>query len=423
MDNSILLRNGMLLSDPLCDACDLRIVNGSIQEIGAHLPLSGSRAVDISGLHIAPGFVDLHVHLREPGFSYKETIASGTRAAAAGGYTTVCAMPNVLPTPDCIESLLLQKQLITENACIEVLPLGTLTVGESGQALSDIRALAPYCHGFSDDGKGVQSETLMRSAMEAVADAQRTLFAHCEENALLTPGGCVHQGIAAAIYHVPGIASDTEYQQVARDIALVRKTGVRYHVCHVSAKESVQLIREAKAEGLPVTCECTPHQLLLCDEDIIADDGRYKMNPPLRTRSDRDAIRTGLLDGTIDCIATDHAPHSAEEKSRGLLGSAFGVVGLETAFSVCYTELVQKGLCTASLLMEKMVYAPTRILGRPLPLRVGSPASFTLIDLAKRYVIRGDAFQSLGKHTPFEGKEVSGQIVSTWYRGQEIYTA
>jgi dihydroorotase len=311
--------------------------------------------------------------------------------------------------------------LIQRDALVEVIPYGAITRGEKGQALADIEEMAPYCAGFSDDGKGVQREEMMLAAMERIKKVNGMLSAHCEDESLIPPSGCVHAGFAAERFHLPGIPSTSEWAPIQRDIELVAKTGVRYHVCHVSAKESVGLIRQAKRRGLPVTCECTPHQLFLCDEDIAEDDGRFKMNPPLRSREDREAILQGLCDGTIDVIATDHAPHSREEKGKGLQLSSFGVVGLETAFGVCYTALVETGRMTLESLLDKLIAAPAELLKREQGLKAGSPADITVLDVHKRWRVEPERFRSLGRATPFAGRELSGKVAATFYRGELVY--
>ena len=403
------------------EKADILLCGDRIEKIGRDLSAPDAEVFPAEGLVVCPGFVDLHVHLREPGFSRKETIRTGTLAAAAGGFTTVCAMPNLSPVPDSLETLQAQLDIIEKDAQIEVLPYGAVTKGEKGQALADFAALAPCCAGFSDDGKGVQSEEMMRTAMEGIAAQGGLLSAHCEEESLIPPRGCVHDGIAARRYQVQGIPSTSEYQQIERHLSLVENTGVRYHICHISAKESVALVRKAKEKGLPVTCECTPHQIMLCDEDITEDDGRFKMNPPLRTREDREAILLGLKDGTIDCIATDHAPHTREEKSRGLQNSSFGVVGLETAYGVCYTALVKTGILTLEELLHKLIYAPARILGRDQALKEGALANITILDLNAKWQVRPELFYSMGRSTPFQGRELQGRAAATFYRGRLIF--
>ena len=368
-------------------------------------------AVDASSYIVLPGFVDVHVHLREPGFSYKETIRTGTLAAARGGYTTVCTMPNLDPVPDSPEHLQAQLALIARDSCIRVLPYGAITVGQQGQALADMAALAPFVAAFSDDGRGVQSDSLMRQAMLEAKRLNKLIVAHCEDNTLLR-GGYIHDGSYARLHGHRGICSESEWGQIRRDLALVRETGCAYHVCHVSTKESVALLRRAKAEGLDVTCETAPHYLLL-DESMLQEDGRFKMNPPLREKADREALLEAVQDGTIDMIATDHAPHSAQEKGRGLAGSAMGIVGLETAFPLLYTYLVKPGILSFPRLMELLHSAPSRRFGIPERPTEGENASFTVFDLHTPYTIDPASFLSKGRATPFAGWQVQGRCVLT----------
>lgn len=417
MSATTLLRNGKVICGRLCDRADVLIEGGRIAAVSPCIDHPGATVVDLDGMVLSPGFVDVHVHLRQPGFSMKETIRTGTRAAAAGGYATVCAMPNLNPVPDSVAHLAEETALIERDALIEVLPYGAITVDEKGQTLADIEGMAGECVGFSDDGKGVQSDDMMRKAMRRIRAAGKLLAAHCEDESLLVPGGCVHDGPVARRFGVVGISSASEWQQVARDLRLVEETGVRYHICHISTKETVALLREAKAKGLPVSGECTPHQLMLCEDDITENDGRFKMNPPLRTAEDREAIVQGLLDGTIDCIATDHAPHTAEEKARGLAGSAFGIVGLETAFAVCYTALVATGRCTLPFLLAKLTSAPAGVIGRTAAIVPGAPASLTAIDPDARWTVAPQAFHSMGRSTPFAGLALQGQVAMTWHNG------
>jgi len=373
-----------------------------------------------SPLYALPGFTDVHVHLREPGFSYKETLRAGTRAAARGGYTAVCAMPNLNPVPDSVEHLERELELIARDAVIDVRPYGAITVNEAGQALADLAGMADRVVAFSDDGHGVQRGKLMVRAMAQASALGRLVVAHCEDNALLR-GGCIHDGAWARAHGLPGICSESEWGQVARDLELVRQTGCGYHVCHVSTKESVALIRRAKAEGLDVTCETAPHYLLLTEDDL-RDEGRFKMNPPLRERADRDALLEGIADGTVDMIATDHAPHSAEEKSKGLVGSAMGIVGLETAFPLLYTYLVKKGVITLEKLVALLSLAPARRFSLPdNALRPSAPASFALWDLGAEYEIDPEDFLSLGRATPFAGWRVRGKCIETIYRGKTVW--
>ncbi|MCQ2438780.1 MAG: dihydroorotase [Oscillospiraceae bacterium] len=362
-----------------------------------------------------PGFADVHVHFREPGFSYKETMESGTRAAAHGGYCAVCAMPNLNPVPDSPAHLRQELEIIEKSALIPVLPYGAITVGEQGEQLAALEELAPFVCAFSDDGKGLQSGELMRQAMLRAKALGKLVAAHCEDNELLR-GGYIHDGAYARAHGHRGICSESEWRQVERDLALVRETGVSYHVCHVSTKESVTLIRQAKAEGLDVSCETAPHYLVLC-EDELQEDGRFKMNPPLRGRADREALLEGLLDGTVDMIATDHAPHSAEEKGRGLEKSAMGVVGLETAFPVLYTALVRSGLMSLEKLVEKLHTNPCRRFG----IQMDPERDYTLIDLGSAYTVDPSDFHSMGKSSPFTGMEVYGRVIKTVCRGKTVY--
>lgn len=418
----MLLQGAQAFTGQCFEALDVLIEGDHIRAVAPKVDAAGAETVDLSGLVLSPGFVDVHVHLREPGFPEKETIETGTAAAAAGGFTTVCAMPNLSPAPDTAERLQAERALIDAGARVEVLPYAAITQGQQGKALADLAAMAPHCIGFSDDGKGVQSEAMMEAAMRRIADLGLLLSAHCEDEALLAPGGCVHDGAVSRRFGVSGIPSESEWRQVKRDLALVRRTRVRYHICHISTKETVALLRAAKAEGLPVSGECTPHQLALTEDDITTDDGRFKMNPPLRAEADREAIIEGLLDGTIDCIATDHAPHTAKEKARGLSGSAFGIVGLETAFAACHTALVVPGRCTLPFLLDRLTAAPARILGRSARLAEGAPANLVALDPAATWRVDPGAFHTKGRATPFAGSTLTGQVAATWYLGKRIYT-
>ena len=391
---------------------------------GNDFPISAGDGVSISGHDLSdfvvlPGFVDVHVHLREPGFSYKETIRTGTLAAARGGYTTVCAMPNLNPVPDSAAHLQAQLDLIRAGAAIRVLPYGAITVGQQGAELAALEELAPYVVAFSDDGRGVQNDDMMRRAMRKAKELGKLIVAHCEDNSLLR-GGYIHDGAYARAHGHRGICSESEWRQIQRDLALVRETGCGYHVCHISTKESVDLIRRAKAEGLDVTCETAPHYLLL-DDAMLEEDGRFKMNPPLRDKSDREALLAGLADGTIDMIATDHAPHSAEEKSRGLEKSAMGIVGLETAFPLLYTYLVKPGLLAFSRLMELLHDAPCRRFGLPQGEMDGPHADFTVFDLSASYPIDPADFLSQGKATPFTGWPVQARCLLTVCNGRPVW--
>ena len=361
-----------------------------------------------------PALVDLHVHFREPGFSYKETIQTGSMAAAASGYSAVFTMPNLNPVPDSVEHLQQQLDIIKRDTYTGVYPFASITMGQKGAGeLVDFEALAPYVRGFSDDGRGVQSEELMREAMKRIRAVDRLMVAHCEVEALLN-GGYIHAGEYAAKHNHRGIVSESEWKEIERDIRLVEETGCRFHICHISTKESVALIRKAKAKGLPVTCETAPHYLLLTDNDL-QEDGKWKMNPPLRAEEDRLALIEGIKDGTIDCIATDHAPHSAEEKSRGLEKSAFGIVGLETAFPLMYTHFVKTGIITLERLIELMSTNPARIIG------LDNSGSYAYFDLDACYRIDPANFLSMGQAMPFEGWEVYGKCVKTIVNGITVY--
>lgn len=364
---------------------------------------------------IVPGLCDVHVHFREPGFSYKETIASGSAAAAHGGYTAVCTMPNLDPVPDSAEHLQVQLDAIERGAAIKVLPYGAITVGEKGERLADMEAMSDKVCAFSDDGKGVQNDEMMREAMTAVKRLGKIIAAHCEDNFLLF-GGYIHDGEYAKMHGHRGISSASEYKQIERDLRLAEEAGCAYHVCHISTKESVELIRQAKARGVDVTCETAPHYLVLCDEDM-QEDGRFKMNPPLRSREDKKALIEGIKDGTIDMIATDHAPHSAEEKGRGLEKSLMGVVGLETAFPVLYTELVTKNIITLDRLVELMSFKPKERFG------IDTNNDFAVFDISEAYKIDPEDFLSMGRATPFAGREVFGRCLLTVHNGKVVYKA
>ena len=364
---------------------------------------------------IVPGLCDVHVHFREPGFSYKETIASGSAAAAHGGYTAVCTMPNLSPVPDSAEHLQVQLDAIKRGAAIKVLPYGAITVGEKGEKLADMEAMSDKVCAFSDDGKGVQNDEMMREAMTAAKRLGKIIAAHCEDNSLLF-GGYIHDGEYARMHGHRGISSASEYKQIERDLRLAEETGCAYHVCHISTKESVELIRQAKARGVNVTCETAPPYLVLCDEDM-QEDGRFKMNPPLRSLEDKQALIEGINDGTIDMIATDHAPHSAKEKGRGLEKSLMGVVGLETAFPVLYTELVKKNIITLDRLVELMSFKPKERFG------IDTENDFAVFDISEAYKIDPENFLSMGRATPFAGREVFGRCLLTVHNGKVVYKA
>ena len=402
---------------------DVEVSGGIVSRVEPGIvPENGVPVFNFNNCRIVPGLVDVHVHLREPGFSYKETMATGTAAAARGGYTAVCAMPNLNPVPDSAEHLAAELEAIRRGALIGVYPYGALTVGERGEAMSDIASLAASVAAFSDDGRGVQSEGMMRECMRAVAKTGKILAAHCEVDSLLN-GGYIHDGGYARAHGHRGICSESEWREVERDIRLAEETGCAFHVCHVSTKESVTLIREAKRRGADVTAETAPHYLLLTDADL-QEDGRFKMNPPLRGEADRAALIEGLLDGTIDMIATDHAPHSAEEKSRGLEKSAMGVVGLECAFAVLYTGLVEMGVLTLERLTELMSCAPARRFKLPGgEIKAGSPANLAVFDTDTEYTIDPAEFASKGRATPFEGWRVKGKCLMTVCAGRTVWKA
>jgi dihydroorotase len=384
-----------------------------VDSIQTSISTSDFLAIDFSRCVVLPGFCDVHVHLREPGFSYKETIASGSLASARGGYTAVCSMPNLNPVPDSVEHLKAQQDIIDDSACIHVYPFASITVGQKGEVLSDLDGMAPNTIGFSDDGKGVQSTELMRDAMLKAKALGKPIVAHCEVNELLR-GGYIHDGAYAKAHGHRGICSESEWMHVARDIELVKEIGVKYHVCHISTKETVDLIRKAKAEGVDITCETGPHYLVM-DDSMLEEHGRFKMNPPLRSKEDREALVAGILDGTIDMIATDHAPHSAEEKSKGLEGSAFGVVGIETAFPILYTYLVKPGILSMERLIELMVINPRKRFDLPFG------CDYSIWDLDEAYTVDPNEFISLGKATPFEGWNVNGRCLATVCDGKLIY--
>ena len=368
---------------------------------------------------IFPGFCDVHVHFREPGFSYKETIATGSLASARGGYTAVCTMPNLNPVPDSAEHLREQLQIIERDACIHVHPFGAITVGEQGEEMADLEGMAADVAGFSDDGRGVQSEDMMRSAMLRAKSLGKIISAHCEDNSLLN-GGYIHDGEYAKLHGHRGICSESEWGPIKRDLKLVEETGCAYHVCHISTKESVQLVREAKARGVNVTCEVGPHYLVFNDMDLM-EDARFKMNPPIRSEEDRLALIEGIKDGTIDMIATDHAPHSAEEKGKGLEKSAMGVVGIETAFPVCYTHLVKTGIITLERLVELLHDNAMKRFGYGTDLKEGEVADLTVFDLDEKFTVDPKDFLSMGKASPFTGMELSGVCKLTMIGGEIVY--
>lgn len=420
MKRSLTLKNGYVFEAGKMKKGDV-FIDGEVFAAGDLSPEYSSVAPsDISGLYILPGLTDVHVHLREPGFSYKETIKTGSMAAARGGYRRVCTMPNLDPVPDTLGHLKTQLDIIERDGAIEVVPFGSITLGEKGDTLSDMEDVAPLVAGFSDDGRGVQSRDVMREAMLKAKELGKVISAHCEVNSLLN-GGYIHDGIYAKEHGHRGIPSESEWREIERDLELAFETGVKFHVCHVSTKESISLIRDAKKSGVDVTCETGPHYLLL-DETYLCEDGRFKMNPPLRGPRDREAIIEAMTDGTLDMIATDHAPHSAKEKSRGLEKSAMGVVGIETAFPLMYTGFVRRGIITLERLMELMCFAPCRRFGFQCGIEAGGDASFSVWDLENEYTVDPGEFLSMGKSTPFAGERVYGRCVATYYKGKKIYS-
>ena len=409
----MLLKGGLVYDKGRLVSMNVEITDGVVTGRGQGISTNFDKAFDCQGLAVFPGFADVHVHLREPGFSYKETIGSGTRACARGGYTVVGAMPNLNPAPDSDEHLRVQEDMIAQQAVIRVLPYASITIGQKGEGeLTDIAGLAHRVIGFSDDGRGVKERATMREAMERCKAADSIIAAHCEDMSLIPAGGAIHDGAFAKEHGIPGIPSKSEWAPIARDVDLALATGCRYHVCHVSTRESVDIIRHAKARGADITCETGPHYLLLCQDDL-QDLGRFKMNPPLRDKADQAALIEGLLDGTIDMIATDHAPHSAEEKSKGLAKSAMGVVGIETAFPLMYTYFVETGRMTLETLIDRMAYAPRRRFRLDGGLNVGERAEITVFDLNADRVIDPADFLSKGRATPFEGWRVHAECKLT----------
>lgn len=420
---TILLKNVQMLNEEgVLQTTDLRIEEGVIKEIGVTLTAENAQVIDGMGLIVSPGFVDVHTHLREPGFEHKETIATGSASAAKGGFTTICAMPNTKPVPDSVENLQLINGLIEDSAVIRVLPYGSLTVAQSGDAKTDLAALK--AHGavaFSDDGVGVQEAATMFEQMQAAAAIGMTVVAHCEDNSLIYDG-VMHEGTRNKELGLPGIPSVCESVQIARDVLLAEAAGAHYHVCHVSTKESVRVVRDAKAAGIHVTAEVCPHHLLLEEMDIPADDANWKMNPPLRAIEDKDSLHAALLDGTIDCIATDHAPHTAEEKCCGMVGAPFGIVGFETAFPLLYTHFVKTGKWTLKQLIDWMALKPAELFKLPYgKIEVGASADLVLIDLEKEQKIDADGFVSKGRNTPFDGWSAIGWPVMTMYNGKIVW--
>lgn len=421
---TILVKEALVFSGDGFVKKDILIKDSLIDTIGTSISENGvDRVFNAQDKYLIPGFVDVHVHLREPGFSYKETIKTGTMAAAKAGYTAICPMPNINPVPDCVENIKAETDIISRDAVINVYPFASISKGRKGGGeLVDFESLKDIAVGFSDDGTGIQTEEDMFSAMKQCAKLGKIISAHCEVNNLLK-GGYIHDGEYCKAHNHKGICSASEYEQIERDCRLAEITGCQYHVCHISAKESVDIIRKAKARGVNVTCETGPHYLTMCDKDL-QEDGRFKMNPPLRSDEDRQALIEGLIDGTIDVIATDHAPHSAEEKSKGLAGSAMGVVGLETAFSVLYTKLVKEGIITLEKLINIMSVKPREIysLGSG-KIAEGEIADLALLDLNTEWTVNPDEFVTMGRATPFEGWNVQGKNILTICKGEIVYEA
>ncbi len=416
----LLIKNGIVVAEGESRKADILVADGKIAAIGESLTADEQTEVlDAEGCIVTYGLADVHVHLREPGYSAKETITTGTRAAARGGVTTVCSMPNLLPAPDAPETIAVEQALIDEQAVIEVLPFATISKGRERRELADIEALRPLSVGYSDDGNGIQTEDLMRKAMQRISAVDGIIAAHCEDDSLLH-AGYIHDGEYARTHGHKGICSESEWGPIKRDVKLAEEENCRYHVCHISAKESVEIIREAKQNCDHISCETAPHYLVLCDADL-KEEGRFKMNPPLRAAEDRAALIEGIKDGTIEVIATDHAPHTAEEKSRGLKGSMMGIVGIETSFAICYTHLVRKGVITIEKLIALMSENPRRIFRLGGAMRVGERADIAVFDITKPYTIDTNEFLSMGKATPFEGEEVYGRCMLTLFGGEKVW--
>ncbi|MEG1862461.1 MAG: dihydroorotase [Oscillospiraceae bacterium] len=416
---NLLLKNATVYFDGGFRKADVLIKDGVVANIAKGISAENTPVIDVNNFYILPGFADVHVHLRQPGFLYKETIQTGTKAAAKGGFTLLASMPNLNPVPDSVENMLVQQEIIHTEALIKVIPYAAITKGEKGEELVDFSLLKDKCFAFSDDGKGVQKGEMMLKAMEGAHKAGKAIVAHCEDESLLN-GGYIHQGEYAKLHGHRGISSQSEYAQVARDIELVRRTGVQYHVCHISTEQTVELVRKAKAEGLRVSCETAPHYLAFTDMDL-QEDGRFKMNPPIRSEKDRAALIKGVQDGTIEVIATDHAPHSLEEKSKGLEKSNMGVVGIETSFAAIYTYMVKTGKISLEKLVELMSINPRAIFGLPYGIKIGKKADFTVVDTLYEEIVRPETFASKGRATPFEGLPLTGKVKMTVYDGEIVY--
>ena len=417
---NLLLKNGTVYYQGKMQKVDVLIQNGIVCKIDRDIQADGCPVIDSSKFNIIPGLADVHVHLREPGFSYKETILTGTKAAAKGGFTLVAAMPNLNPVPDSAEHLKIELDRIEKNRVIKVLPYGSITVGEKGKELRDMAGMAKDVIAFSDDGKGVQNSEMMEKAMTVAKELNKPIVAHCEVESLLN-GGYIHDGEYAKLHGHKGISSASEYEEVIRDINLSEKTGCQFHACHISTKESVDAIRQAKAKGLKVSGETGPHYLAFTDMDL-QESGSWKMNPPIRSEEDRQALIKGVQDGTIECIITDHAPHSREEKSKGLAGSSMGVVGLETSFAAVNTYMVEKGYISFEKLVEVISINPRKIFGLESGIQIGKPADITIVDPKTKWVVNPEEFISMGKATPFAGKTLTGKVIATIYNGDFAYS-
>ena len=417
---NLLLKNGTVYYQGKMQKVDVLVQNGVVCKIDRDIQADGCPVIDSSKFNIIPGLADVHVHLREPGFSYKETILTGTKAAAKGGFTLVAAMPNLNPVPDSAEHLKIELDRIEKNRVIKVLPYGSITVGEKGKELRDMAGMAKDVIAFSDDGKGVQNREMMEKAMTVAKELNKPIVAHCEVESLLN-GGYIHDGEYAKLHGHKGISSASEYEEVIRDINLSEKTGCQFHACHISTKESVEAIRQAKAKGLKVSGETGPHYLAFTDMDL-QESGSWKMNPPIRSEEDRQALIKGVQDGTIECIITDHAPHSREEKSKGLAGSSMGVVGLETSFAAVNTYMVEKGYISFEKLVEVMSINPRKIFGFESGIQIGKPADIAIVDPKAKWVVNPEEFISMGKATPFAGKTLTGKVIATIYNGDFAYS-
>lgn len=417
---NLLLKNGTVYYQGKMQKVDVLIQNGVVCKIDRDIQADGCPVIDSSKFNIIPGLADVHVHLREPGFSYKETILTGTKAAAKGGFTLVAAMPNLNPVPDSAKHLKIELDRIEKNRVIKVLPYGSITVGEKGKELRDMAGMAKDVIAFSDDGKGVQNSEMMEKAMTVAKELNKPIVAHCEVESLLN-GGYIHDGEYAKLHGHKGISSASEYEEVIRDINLSEKTGCQFHACHISTKESVDAIRQAKAKGLKVSGETGPHYLAFTDMDL-QESGSWKMNPPIRSEEDRQALIKAVRDGTIECIITDHAPHSREEKSKGLAGSSMGVVGLETSFAAVNTYMVEKGYISFEKLVEVMSINPRKIFGLESGIQIGKPADIAIVDPKAKWVVNPEEFISMGKATPFAGKTLTGKVIATIYNGDFAYS-